>query len=204
MANGCPSENYVAARRRVPVRDRPMRPLRNISRAATYIQRFFMQHLWMLRRRFEGPAQSIHDYIIVGHHGQGFRPFAQGTKAPQLVIAENVVGNEDVIETAICHDLGLTDLLAGDSDRAGSNLRLGKVNTLVRLDMRTKLQAIVITVLLEPAYVSERHFFTNYQRWGLNLDQARNHGDSHEVARLSGSGCDSRSLPGCSDKARRP
>jgi len=40
MANGRPSENYVAAKRRVPVRGSPVRPLRNISRAATYTQQF--------------------------------------------------------------------------------------------------------------------------------------------------------------------
>ena len=45
MANGCLPGNYVAARRRVPVRGRPMRKLRNISRAATYAPRCCMQHL---------------------------------------------------------------------------------------------------------------------------------------------------------------
>ena len=59
MANDCPPENYVAVKRRVPVRDSPMRQLRNIFLAATYILHDFVHFTYSalgpaLIRRFAG------------------------------------------------------------------------------------------------------------------------------------------------------
>ena len=54
MANECESENYVAEIGKILLAGATMPALRNIIRAATYIQRCCMQHLWTCAIRGDG------------------------------------------------------------------------------------------------------------------------------------------------------
>ena len=54
-----------------------------------------------------------------------------------LLPADQIVGNQDVVDAGLRHHLGFADFLAGDALGAGLDLHLGEQWALVRLDMRT-------------------------------------------------------------------
>ena len=60
----------------------------------------------------------------------------QPAEPAHLLLAQQIVADEDVVEAAVDHHLGLAELLAGDALGAGRHLHLGEHRALVRLDVR--------------------------------------------------------------------
>ena len=55
---------------------------------------------------------------------------------PIFCVAQEIVADQDVVDAAVDHHLGLAELLAGDALGAGGGLHLGEHRALVRLDVR--------------------------------------------------------------------
>ena len=62
--------------------------------------------------------------------------FQQLAQAAHLLLAQQIVADEDIVDAAVDHHLGLAQLLAGDALGAGRHLHLGEHGALVRLDVR--------------------------------------------------------------------
>ena len=60
----------------------------------------------------------------------------QRGEARHLLLAEQIVADQDVVDAGIHHHLGLADLLAGDALGAGRDLHLRQHRALVGLDVR--------------------------------------------------------------------
>ena len=75
-----------------------------------------------------------HDRIVGGdrHVGLGL----QRAEPRHLLVADQIVADQDVVDPGIRHHLGLADLLAGDALGAGRDLHLREHRALVGLDMR--------------------------------------------------------------------
>ena len=78
---------------------------------------------------------------------------ASATRRVELGRAEQVVGQQDVVDAVVRHDLGLAQLLAGDADRAQRHLAVREFGDLVRLDVRAQPQAVLVGIGLGPAEV---------------------------------------------------
>ena len=73
----------------------------------------------------------------------------QRYEALDLAAAYYFVGNEDVLDAGVGHDLGLPDLGAGDPLRAGCELEVGDGRGFVRLSVRPEIFARGAEVLGE-------------------------------------------------------
>ena len=71
----------------------------------------------------------------VEHQGQP-RAARQRRQPLQLLSADDVVGDEDVVDAGVGHHLGLAELLAGDADGTELDLSARELRDLVRLDVR--------------------------------------------------------------------
>ena len=78
--------------------------------------------------------------FVVGDHAQARDRAGEVDQAADLVVADDVEADEDVVGDA-GEDLGLADLLAGDADGAGGDLHRGDRRDLVGLDMRAVVAA---------------------------------------------------------------
>src|SRR5580698_8501234 len=61
----------------------------------------------------------------------------QRAEARHLLFAQEIIADQDVVDTGIRHHLGFTDLLAGNAFGAGLDLELRQNGTLVGLDVGT-------------------------------------------------------------------
>ena len=64
----------------------------------------------------------------------------------ELLLAQDVVGQEDICEPGIRHRLGLAELLAGDPDCAEFDLTAREPRKLVGLDMRAQFEPVGVGV----------------------------------------------------------
>ena len=76
------------------------------------------------------------------------RALQQPAQAAHLLLAQQIVADEDVVDAAVDHHLGLAQLLAGDALGAGRDLHLGEHGALVRLDVRPVGDAGLVAQLL--------------------------------------------------------
>ncbi len=100
-----------------------------------------------------GRRQSRDDGRIVGDDGD-VDAAPQRREARHLLVADQVVGDQDVVEPAIRHHLGLAELLAGDALCAGIALQRCEQRALVGLDVRTIGDAGGIALGLHPRDVA--------------------------------------------------
>ena len=91
------------------------------------------------RKRAAGSGGGLrqagdHGRIVGGdrHVGLGL----QRAEAGHLLLADQIVADQDVVDPGIRHHLGLAELLAGDALGAGRDLHLRQQRALVGLDMR--------------------------------------------------------------------
>ena len=103
-----------------------------------------------------GTRQPGDDDGIVGGN-RDFRPGEQRAEAADLLLAENVVGDQDVVEPGIGHHLGLADFLAGDAAGAGVALHGGDHGALVGLDVRPVGDARGVAQRLDTGDVALHH-----------------------------------------------
>ena len=78
--------------------------------------------------------QPLDHRRVVGGNGDG-DALGQRPEPPGLLLAQDIVADQDVVEPAIGHHLGLAELLGGDAASAGLALQLGEGRALVRLDV---------------------------------------------------------------------
>jgi hypothetical protein len=78
----------------------------------------------------------------------------QRGEAGHLLLADQIVADQDVVDAGFRHHLGLAEFLAGDALRAGRDLHLGQQGALVRLDMRPIGDAGRVTGHLDPGDVA--------------------------------------------------
>ena len=79
--------------------------------------------------------QSGNDRRVVGDDGDVDPPHQRG-EPRHLLLADQVVADQDVVEPAVGHHFGFAELLAGDAFCAGVALERGQQRALVRLDVR--------------------------------------------------------------------
>ena len=93
-----------------------------------------------------------HGRIVGGdrHVGLGL----QRGEAGHLLLADQIVADQDVVDPGFRHHLGLADLLAGDALGAGRDLHLRQQRALVGLDMRPVGDAGRIAGHLDPRDVA--------------------------------------------------
>jgi hypothetical protein len=88
-------------------------------------------------------------------------------------LAQNVVADEDIVETAIGHHFRLAELLAGDASGSGSALHGGDQGALVGLDMGTVGEASRIAGGLNPCDVALDHIKVDHDRRRAELADER-------------------------------
>ena len=81
-------------------------------------------------------------------------------EAAELLLAEDIVADQDVVDAAIGHHLGLAELLAGDAARAGLDLEAGEFGRFMRLDMRAVGDALGIADGLQLGHNSRAALIT--------------------------------------------
>ena len=115
--------------------------------------------------------QSRQHGFVVRHHLDG-GALRQVGKALQLVAAHHVEGQQHVGDAGVGHDLGLAQLLDGDSLRPQLDLRLGQRHQLVGLDMWTVGEAGGVAALLPAAQVALYHVDVDDGHGGFEVFQA--------------------------------
>ena len=122
-----------------------------------------------------GQAQALGDEVVVERDGQAGAA-GQRDQAGELGAAQQIEGQEDVVQGGIGHDLGLAQLLAGDADRTQLDLAAGELRQLVCLDVGTELQPVRVGIILRAAEV------------GLDPVEVDEHGRGVEVVDHPGHG----------------
>ncbi len=85
-------------------------------------------------RRRRAASRAMTSRIVGGD--RHVRLGLQRAEARHLLLADQVVADQDVVDAGFGHHLGLAELLAGDALGAGRDLQLREQRALVRLDMR--------------------------------------------------------------------
>ena len=121
---------------------------------------------------------------VVGRHSD-FHLGQQPAEAGHLLLAEEVVGDQDVVLAALGHDLGLAELLAGDAAGARIALHGGDDRALVGLDVRPVGDAGRIAQGLHPRDVALDHVEIDHdgRRPELPRDLAFESLDAHDDPR---------------------
>ena len=129
----------------------------------------FHHHMQRCRTVREGGGEAVHRRLAVGDDGKAGDAHGKRLQPRKLGLAQDVEGDENVVDAGIGHDFGFADLLAGDAARAGLDLRLGEARQLVRLDMRPALEAEPVAMGLEAGDVGERNRLVQHEggRFGL-------------------------------------
>ena len=78
---------------------------------------------------------------VVDHHGEIVRRRVQRHEPPDLVLAEHGRGQQEAVQPARRHRLGLAQLGAAQADRAGLHLAPADRDRLVRLSVRPQPDA---------------------------------------------------------------
>ena len=90
--------------------------------------------------------------IVAGDRHVGF--CLQRAEPRHLLLADQIVADQDVVDPGIGHHFGLTELLAGDALGAGLDLHGGDDRALVGLDMRPVGDPCGIAGRLDPRDVA--------------------------------------------------
>ncbi len=77
----------------------------------------------------------------VHRSGQPGHTARQGHQAAELGRPHDLVGDEDVRDPCVGHDLRFAHLRGGDAHGAGAELEVGNLRRLVGLDVRPQLQS---------------------------------------------------------------
>jgi hypothetical protein len=88
------------------------------------------------------------DLIIRSDRDAGFGQ--QGPKTRDLLVADQIVADEDVVDAGFSHHLGLAQFLAGDALCSDLDLELSEKRTFVRLDVGPVGDARGIADVLDP------------------------------------------------------
>ena len=86
-------------------------------------------------------------------HGDG-RSLEQAREPRELVLADDVRRQQEVVEAGLGHRLGLAEGLAGEARRAELDLAAGDLDALVRLDVRPVPETELVAALLPPRQVA--------------------------------------------------
>ena len=79
------------------------------------------------------------------------RAAGESHEAVELGLTDKVVGQQDVGDSRVNHDLRLAELLTIDAFRAKFDLQVGEFGDLVGLDVRAKAQAMTVEIGLTPS-----------------------------------------------------
>ena len=105
----------------------------------------FHQHADLARGCLRRPGHGVERQRIVDGDAHPHTA-RQRREAKRLGGTEQRIGDQDVVQPGIGHDLGLAELLAGDAAGAEFHLPVREGRHLVRLDMRTQAQAVAIAI----------------------------------------------------------
>ena len=119
--------------------------------------------------------RPLGDEVVVERDGEAGAA-GQRDQAGELGAAQQIEGQEDVVQAGIGHDLGLAQLLAGDADGTQLDLAAGELRQLVGLDVGTELQPVRVGIILRAAEV------------GLDPVEVDEHGRGVEVVDHPGHG----------------
>ena len=92
----------------------------------------------------------VRDNLDVGATGES-------NKAIELGLTDDVIGQQDVGDPRVRHDLRLAKLLTVDTLRAELDLQMGELGDLVGLDVRAKAQSVTIKIGLTPPEIVLHH-----------------------------------------------
>ena len=105
----------------------------------------------------------------VHSQNQPVHALCQRARAAQLFRAHQRVGDENVAQPGVGHDLGLGHLAARNAARAQLLLQLCKIRRLVRFDVRAQRAAIRVGHLLHPLDIFAGHRLVHDQAGRVEL-----------------------------------
>ena len=114
------------------------------------------------RRRRGGVADDAHRHPM----GERREPLCLGG-------ADERQAEQDVVEAGVGHHLGLTQLLACDTARAGIDLELCEARQLVRLDVGSERELVLVAVALHAGDVPLDGIEVDGQHGRLEVGEAR-------------------------------
>ena len=167
-----------------PAKDEARRTLDRLGKADGGLRRLdavaggarvtFDHHLKIAPGEACGMGEAFEHRLIVSHHLDGGAP-GELRQALQLVLANDVEGQQHVGDAAIGHDLRLAQLLDGDSRGAQVKLGLGQRHQLVGLDVRSVGKAQRIAALLPAPQVARHDIDVDDGNGGFEVFQAPAH-----------------------------
>ena len=78
-------------------------------------------------------------------------------EAVELRLTDEVVGQQNVGDSSVNHDLGFPKLLTINAPRAELDLQMGEFRNLVGLNMRAKAQSMTVEIGLTPPKIVLHH-----------------------------------------------
>ena len=114
-------------------------------------------------------------------HAEGNRHavFCKLRNPAQLQIAHDFVGDEDIVDAVLRHDLRLAGFCHGNAARARFQLHLRNLGAFVRFRVRAKRRAVFVCIALHVGKVPQQAGFVDQQRRGVQF------GVFHKLASLS-------------------
>ena len=135
----------------------------------------FDQHRQLKPGARHGGRQALDRFLRI-RHDLDVGPAGERHKAVELGLADQVVGQEDVGDAGVDHDLGFAELLAIDALRAELDLQMGEFGDLVGLDMRAKAQAVTVEIGLAAPEIVLHHVEVDHRARRVQvLDKQRRH-----------------------------
>ena len=102
------------------------------------------------RRQLEAGAghggRQAFDHLIRVRHHFDVGPAGESHQAIEFDLTDQVVGQQDVGDARVNHDLRLAELLAIDAFGAELDLKMGEFRDLVGLDVRAKAQPLTVEI----------------------------------------------------------
>ena len=90
-------------------------------------------------------------------------------KAIELGLTDDVIGQQDVGDPRVRHDLRLAQLLAIDAFRAELDLQVGEFRNLVGLDVGAKAQPMTVEIGLTAPEIVLHHVEIDHRAWRIQV-----------------------------------
>ena len=116
----------------------------------------FDEHRQLKPSAGHGGRQAF-DHVLRVRHDLHVGPTGERHEAVELGLTDEVVGQQNVGDARVDHDLGFAELLAIDALRAELDLQVGEFRNLVRLDVGAKAKPMTVEIGLTAPEIVLHH-----------------------------------------------